>query len=155
MLLYVWNILEITSSSDSDVDRYVIIKNIFDSIFSTRWTPKSPYWRSRWTHGDFSSVRLATQDMTYPHRCFAQNKDLSWSRRWLRWLVSRGLWQVVRYNLPTFLRRTDKLLPDCTMSHIWRNCSSSVIDFCYCNLSLCDACQTLPQYSQRHNIRKF
>jgi hypothetical protein len=63
------------SSSYNDVYRYVIIiKLSVNSTSNTRWDPKSPYRRSRWTHRDFSPVRLLTQGMTHAQRCF---------RRWL------------------------------------------------------------------------
>lgn len=44
-----WNISEGASSSDTDVDRYVIIRKFQDSVFNLGWVPKSPYRRSRWT----------------------------------------------------------------------------------------------------------
>jgi hypothetical protein len=58
------------SSSDSDVHRYVIVRTSLDFTFNIRWEPESPYWRPRWTYRDFSSVRLLTQDMSYPRRCY-------------------------------------------------------------------------------------
>jgi hypothetical protein len=42
----------------------IMIRKLLDCISNTRWEPKSPYRRSYSIHGDFSSVRLATQDVT-------------------------------------------------------------------------------------------
>jgi hypothetical protein len=40
--------------------------------FQYQTEPQSPYRRSRWTHRDFSSVKLPPQGVTYPQRCFRQ-----------------------------------------------------------------------------------
>jgi hypothetical protein len=78
----------VTSSSDN----YNIIKSC----------TKSPHWKSRWTNRDFSSVRLATQVMTYPQKCFRPTMQnclflwyLGFSRRWL----SRILYSVMPWEL--------------------------------------------------------
>jgi hypothetical protein len=75
LLLCVQDIFEIASSLGSDVDRYIIIIKLLDSASNVQWEPKSPYRRSSWIHRDFYSVRLPTQVMTHPQRCFRQCSD--------------------------------------------------------------------------------
>jgi hypothetical protein len=65
----------VTSSSDIDVHCYIIIRQLLDSIFKEQ---KSPYRRSRWTHRDFSSVRLPTHSMTSP-RIYVHVMFVVWS----------------------------------------------------------------------------
>jgi hypothetical protein len=49
---------------DSDVDYYVIIINLLETIFTTQGEPNLPDWRSHWTH---NSITLPTQGMMYAH----------------------------------------------------------------------------------------
>jgi hypothetical protein len=63
------------SSSGSDVHHYFTVTGLYSQI---RWEPKSLCWRSRWTNRDFCSVRLPTQGVTYPQRCYRQSITALW-----------------------------------------------------------------------------
>jgi hypothetical protein len=50
---------EAASSSDSDVDRYVIIINLLNSVFKTRWERISPYTGELVEHTGLSLRQVA------------------------------------------------------------------------------------------------
>jgi hypothetical protein len=72
LLFCVPNIFQVTSSSDNDVDCYIIIIKLPDSIVNILLQPKSPYVRPCEILGAFCSAGLPTQSMTSPQRCFRQ-----------------------------------------------------------------------------------
>jgi hypothetical protein len=49
----VWNTLEGTQSSDSDISRYVFISDLINYLFNIGLEPKSPLAISRWKHKNF------------------------------------------------------------------------------------------------------
>jgi hypothetical protein len=53
LMCCVWNIFEVASSLDSDIDHYVIRQFLY-SIFNICWEPKLLYCSSDWTLGTFS-----------------------------------------------------------------------------------------------------
>jgi hypothetical protein len=50
-----------------------VVRKFADSFFNTRWEPNTDHTRDLVEHtGEFSSVRLPAQGLTFPQRCFRQ-----------------------------------------------------------------------------------
>jgi hypothetical protein len=103
------NFIQCESSSGSDVDNYVIVKKLLDSIFNIWWEQESGYRTSHWMHRIFIPKVLPTRSMAYLYKCY---KVLTSIIIYLLQAVEAWIIDNTKQNL---LGRTDwltaKLLP--------------------------------------------
>jgi hypothetical protein len=74
-----------------------MVRNLWDSISNIYLEPTPPYWRSWYTYRDFSSVRMPTEGIMYPHKSF---KWITEKVNSLHWKSPTKCNSTVRHEAP-------------------------------------------------------